>query len=103
MQEAAAKALRHLGDRSREAMKEDEKLTLALTYLVQIIGEAANHVSEETKALVPEIRWRSIRGMRNVLAHAYFDINLEVLWETVHHELPSLHREVTKLLDAAEP
>ncbi len=51
---------------------------------IEIISEAANQVSETTRELTPAIPWADIISMRNRLVHAYFDINLEILWKTVH-------------------
>lgn len=51
-------------------------------------GEAANQVSEPTRELTPAIPWADIISMRNRLVHAYFDINLEILWKTVRYDLP---------------
>ncbi len=58
-----------------------------------IIGEAATKVMEGYAAFAeahPEIPWRSMRGMRNRIAHGYFDINLDVVWDTVQTALPTL-------------
>lgn len=98
IQEASAKAIRFLGDRSQEAMAEEEQLTLALVRLIEIVGEAAKNVSEETRRLAPTVSWRSICGMRDRLAHAYFDVDLGLVWDAVHNEMPSLLEEVNILL-----
>ena len=56
----------------------------------EIVGEAADNVSEDTRRAHPDIPWAQIVGMRNRLVHVYFDIDLQVLWATVHHDLPAL-------------
>lgn len=88
--EAAQKAVAYAKDRSREDLDRDELLTLALTKLVEIVGEAAKHVSEETRAAHPIVPWSAAARMRDRLVHHYFDINLDVLWRTVTVELPAL-------------
>ena len=68
----------------------DRMLVLSLVKEIEIIGEAANQVSETTRELTPTIPWVDIISMRNRLVHAYFDINLEILWNTVQDDLPPL-------------
>lgn len=65
-------------------------LCLALTRAVEIVGEAAAQVSEAGRDELPAIPWAQIVGMRNRLVHAYFDINRNILWDTVHRSLPML-------------
>lgn len=64
---------------------------------IGIIGEAATHVSEGCREEFPHIPWRSITNMRNRLIHAYFDINLDIVWQTVTDNLPSLITEFDKI------
>jgi len=66
---------------------------------IEIIGEAANQVSEEARTQFPDIPWADITGMRHRLVHAYFDINLEILWRTVQQDLPPLLVALEKALD----
>ena len=68
----------------------DRMLVLSLVKAIEIVGEAASQVSSATREQLPEIRWVDIVAMRNRLVHAYFDINLEILWQTVQHDLPPL-------------
>ena len=57
---------------------------------IEIIGEAATHIGEKTKQETPEIPWQDIMGTRNRLAHGYFQISLEVVWDIVQKDLPQL-------------
>ena len=59
---------------------------------VEIIGEAAYQLTKETRASIPGMPWEDIIGMRHRLMHAYFDINLDILWQTVMEDLPVLAR-----------
>ena len=88
--DAATTAIRFASDRSRADLDTDEMLTLALTKLVEIVGEAAKQVSGETKDAHPEIPWSAAARMRDRLVHHYFDIDLDVLWQTVTEDLPEL-------------
>lgn len=88
--DAAERAIRFASDRSRADLDIDDMLTLALTKLVEIVGEAAKRVSGETKDAHPEIPWSAAARMRDRLVHHYFDIDLDVLWSTVRDDLPAL-------------
>ena len=66
---------------------------------VEIIGEAARHVSAETRAKAPDIDWGDIVGMRNNLVHAYWKINHDVLWDVITYKLPPLVAELNRLIE----
>ena len=71
-------------------MGADRQLVPALVKEVEIIGEAAYQLSQQTRESMPEMPWGDIIGMRHRLVHAYFDINLDVLWRTVEEDLPAI-------------
>ncbi len=73
-------------------------LLFAIVRAIEVIGEAASKVTDETKATSPGIPWISIIGMRNRLIHGYFDIDSDVVWKTVTEEIPELHRSLKLLL-----
>ena len=79
-----------LGEASLNDLTENRVMELALRKLVEIVGEAANRVSEETQQCHQEILWPQIIGMRNRLIHGYDDISLERLWDTINNDLPPL-------------
>lgn len=90
MLEAAEKALGLARKSKRADFEKNEVLQLALARLVEIIGEAASRVSPLTRKRHPELPWPNIVGMRNRIVHDYYQVNLEILWQTVKHDLPSL-------------
>jgi uncharacterized protein with HEPN domain len=90
MIEAAESAMRFVTGRSRSDLDGDEMLRFALTRAIEILGEAASKVSMEGRAAIPEVPWADVVGMRNRLIHAYFDVNLDVLWRTVDEAIPDL-------------
>lgn len=90
MLDAAREALSFVQGRSREDLNRDRLLVLGLVKAIEIIGEAAYQVSEGTRTKLPDIPWEDIIGMRHRLVHAYFDINLDILWRTVQDDLPPL-------------
>ncbi|MCE2457261.1 MAG: DUF86 domain-containing protein [Dehalococcoidia bacterium] len=96
MLDAAHSALSFAQGRTRDDLDQDEMLVFALTKAVEIVGEAANQVSSATRDELSTIPWPDVVGMRNRLVHVYFDIDLDVLWQTVAEDLPML-------IDLVEP
>lgn len=92
--EAAEKAVAYAHERDRASLDEDEIFRLALTKLIEIVGEAAKQVTVETRRAYPEVPWSAAARMRDRLVHHYFDINLDVLWSTVTVDLPALLKVV---------
>ena len=77
---------------------------LALTRCIEIIGEAASSVSPEYKAAHSELPWKAMSAMRNRLIHAYFEVDLKVVLDTVHQDLPPLIVFLDQLLaEVSEP
>ena len=87
---SAKEAVRFAAGSSRQDLDEDRKLLLAIIKSIEIIGEAAAKVSEARKAQNDNIPWNDVIGMRNRLSHGYFDINLDMVWETVQTDIPNL-------------
>ena len=87
---AAYEAIGFLEGKSRETLDTDRKLVLALAMEITIIGEAAARILKDATAAHPNIPWVNIIGMRNVIVHAYFKIDLDVLWEVITINLPQL-------------
>ena len=90
MAEAARLAIGFAQGRERADLECDAMLRLAVLHAVQIVGEAATRVSEAGRAAVPGIEWPAVVGMRNRLVHAYFDVNTDILWDTLQLGLPEL-------------
>jgi uncharacterized protein with HEPN domain len=79
-------------------LDEDLTFNLALTRLIEIIGEAANRVPDEFQDAHPEIPWIEIVGMRNRLIHGYDEVDFDFLWNVVRDDLPSLIKQLNKIL-----
>jgi len=90
-----------LGDLSLEDLGQDRVLQLALTRLVEIVGEAANRVSPEARQRNPGIPWSQIIGMRNRLVHGYDVVDLDLLRRTVKEDLPPLIASLQEILGGA--
>lgn len=76
----------------------DTRTVKALLYDLAVIGEAASRVPQEIRVLHPEIPWREMGGMRNVVIHEYFGVDLHIIWETIQHDLPALSRLLRAIL-----
>jgi len=98
MLDAAVEIQQYVQSSTREDLNHDRKLVHSLVRLLEIIGEAAGQVSEELRGNVPQIPWSILVGMRNRLIHAYFSINLNVVWSTSTEDIPSLITELKKLI-----
>jgi uncharacterized protein with HEPN domain len=76
--------------RTRTDLDSDRLLNLALTRLIEIIGEAANRVPESIKKKYPDFPWQQMIGARNRLIHGYDSVDFDILWVIVTHDLPSV-------------
>jgi uncharacterized protein with HEPN domain len=65
---------------------------------IEILGEASNRISEETKTRFPDLPWVKMRGMRNILIHMYDELDLNIIWDTITKDIPPLKTRLTKLL-----
>ena len=99
MYDAAMEAVTFTNGRTRLDLYKDRQLVLSLVKEIEIIGEAASKVSESAKQEYPDIPWRDIVAMRNRLIHAYFDINLDIVWSCVQKELPDLITSLKSIPD----
>lgn len=66
---------------------------------LQIIGEAASRISKETQMLYPQIPWKKVFGMRHILVHGYFEIDLEIVWSVIQNDLPDLEVQIKETLE----
>lgn len=99
MLDHAAEAVDMTAGRKRVDLDTDRQLQLALTRLVEIVGEAATHVSLKGRERWPNIPWRSIIALRNRLIHGYDAVDLSILWAIVREDLPPLILELRRVLD----
>ncbi len=84
---------------------EDKRTQQPVIMSLIILGEAATKVMENAAEFTqthPQVPWRSMRGMRNRIAHGYFDINLDIVWETVRTALPELLKQLPAVRQSVE-
>lgn len=98
MVDTAREAISFTRGRTRQDLDTDRMLVLALVQCMAIIGEAASRITAEFQQRYPQVPWADIIGMRNRLIHAYFDVNLDILWNTVQEDLPPLMTQLEAIL-----
>ena len=82
-----------------EGFQADRKTIGAILYNLAIIGEAVRSIPSEVEASHPEIPWADVRGMRNVVIHEYFQVNLSIIWQTIRVDLTSVESSLCQLID----
>lgn len=92
------KVLRYTRSLAREQLIGDEKTYDAVLRNLEILGEAAKHIPADVRARHPGIDWRKITGLRDILAHAYSNIDDEILWDIVQNKVPALLTEMESML-----
>lgn len=88
-----------LQELSYEEFIADAVLVESVLYKFIVIGEAAVNIPDEIRALAPELPWRQMSDMRNIMAHKYFRVKIDIVWETAQHNLPTLVEPLRNLLE----
>lgn len=83
----------------KEAFLNDELINVYIIYHLQLLGEAARHLPDELRNANPDIPWKPIISMRNVLIHEYFTLSNETIWNTVERDLPVLKQRIVAILN----
>lgn len=98
MLDAAKEAISFIKGKKRSGLDTDRMLVLSLVKSIEIMGEAASKVTKESRDSHPEVPWLNIIGMRNRLIHAYFDIDLDRVWDTITDDLPPVIAALKKIV-----
>jgi uncharacterized protein with HEPN domain len=96
--ESAKIALDYVFDKSWDEFYEDIQCQDAVVRRIEIIGEAARRVSQTTRNKYPQIPWREMMSMRNLVIHEYDVVDIKQVWETVQNKLPPLIEELAKIV-----
>lgn len=94
--------LDYVKDMNFEEFEKDRKTYQAVIREFEIIGEAIGNLSSEIKNKYKEIYWQDIKDFRNILTHEYFGVDLEIVWNVIKSDLPSLLEVVNKILSELE-
>lgn len=97
MLDAARQAREFMVGKTRQSLEREPMLVHSIVRLIEIIGEAAAQVSREFQNVHPEIPWAMMVAMRNRLIHAYFDVDLDQVWNTISEDLPPLIAQLERL------
>ena len=81
---------------------ENSMMRFACVKQMEIIGEAANYISDETKSKFTEIQWRQIIGLRHILVHEYFGIDNNLIWQIISNDIPKLKESIQKILESLD-
>jgi len=87
---------------SFDAFRKDSRTIDAVVRNFEIIGEASKQLPEDLRRKHPDVEWKEMSGMRDKLIHAYFGVNLEVVWKTAKERVPKLRLAVQQVLDELE-
>jgi len=96
--DAAREVVAFAQDHSRVELNTNRMLNISMVHLLEIIGEAARSISSECRETHVDVPWKKMIGMRDRLIHGYFDINLDIVWETVTEDLPPLIVQIERIL-----
>jgi len=102
IQESCEKVMRFTKGMTYKDFVHNELHFDAVLRNLEIIGEAVKNVSEETRGKYPLIKWRKIAGFRDIVAHGYFGVNDETVWDIVENEIPTLLATIKLMLGKKE-
>jgi uncharacterized protein with HEPN domain len=97
--ESAKLAIAYISEKSRDDFFLDSQCQDAVVRRIEVIGEAARRISDETRTAYTELPWSDMIGMQNLMIHEYDDIDIAIVWETVKNDLPLLIESLEKILD----
>lgn len=84
--------------KDQRAFERDEMLQVWVMHHLQVIGEAVSRLTGELLERYPDVPWKNMIGMRNILVHQYFEVDLAVVWQVVAGDLPSLKAQIVSIL-----
>ena len=98
IEKSCAKVVRYAEDRSKDQVFEDEVRADAILLNLHIIGEAVKKLPSDLRERYPDVAWREIAGLRDFIAHAYFALDDDIIWDAVQRDVPALLDAVSKII-----
>lgn len=102
IREAIRKIENFTKSENEESFETNELVQSAVERQLEIIGEAANYLTEEFKEKYPEMEWNKLRGFRNIIVHEYFGVSIKIVWTSVQYRIPQLKEIINRILDNNE-
>lgn len=93
---AIAKIQRFTAGLTRESFAQDAMRIDAVIRNLEVIGEATKLIPESIRSKYPSVEWKKIAGLRDILAHHYFEVDLDIIWDVLQNKLPALERELSE-------
>ena len=105
IQQACDRVLRYARGLTLEEFTKDDMAYDAILRNLEIIGEAAKHIPEDVSHRYKKVEWRRLSGLRDIVAHAYFGVNDEIVWDVVQNKIPDLEEQMKEILgsEGAQP
>jgi len=96
---AIKKIEKYIENKNITVLKNDELLIDGITRNLEIIGEAVKNIPTVVRNKYPDVEWKKIAGLRDILAHEYFGVDVDVLWDIVKNKLPALKEKILKIIE----
>ncbi len=103
IRESCAKIERYTHGLSFESFRADEKTVDAVLRNLTVIGEAVKHLPDDLRNRYPEVEWRKIAGLRDIVVHEYFGIDEDILWDIIQNKIPELLGSVERIFENEYP
>lgn len=89
---------RFISNKLKDEFYNDEMLQEAVMRKIEIIGEAANRISDNLKNLYPDLPWKKMKAIRNILIHMYDELDLDIVWDTAVNDIPIVKNRIEEII-----
>ena len=98
IEKSCAKIIRYTTDMERDQVFTDEMRFDGVLLNLHVLGEAVKNLPLDLRAKYPDVSWREIAGLRDVVAHAYFALDLDILWDAIKRDVPALQNRIQQII-----